>query len=326
MKRAVEILVFYIVFALTITSLTGCKKSIDLNNTEKKNIAIILKSNYGYYWGNLKMGAETASREFNVNIQFYAPDDEEDIEGQIKMVNKAVFEDKVDALVLAACDYNELVDVTKRVYSTGIPVILVDSELNTSEIHSYIGTDNYNAGKKAGNVIVDIAGKDCNIAIVNNTKTSRNAIQREEGLYSIISKYPNIEIVAKEYCLSDTKRAYSLTKDILSKNKNLDLIVALSETASEGSAQAVDEAGLQGKVKVVAFENTLYEIDMLEKGVIQSTIIQNPFSMGYLGVKNAVDVMGGERVEDRIFIDSKVIDRDNMYLPENQRLLFPMLK
>lgn len=178
----------------------------------------------------------------------------------------------------------------------------------------------------AGGVLIDIVGKNANIAIMNSIKGSRNAEQREEGLEKVISKYPGINVVSKAYCMSEAKRAYSLTKEILEGNKNINAIVALNEIASEGVAQAVEEMKLAGKVKIIAFESTLQEIDFIDKGVIQSTIIQNPFSMGYLGVKSAVDVMDGKPVEKVRYLESKVINKDNMYLPENQKLLFPLIK
>lgn len=325
MKRSVGVLVFCIML-INILNLIGCNKQVDINTGERKKVALVLRTNYGYYWGNLKIGAETAAREFNVDMIHYAPGDEEDVSEQIKMVNQALYEDKVDALLLSACDYKALVEVTEKAYDMGIPVVIIDSEVDTEKIHSYIATDNFKAGEMAGGVLIDVAGKNSNIAIMSFIKGSRNAEQREKGLEKVISKYPGINVVSKAYCMSDVKRAYSLTKDILEENKDINAIVALNEIASEGVALAVEEMKLQGRVKIIAFESTLQEIGFIEKGTIQTTIIQNPFSMGYLGVKSAVDVMDGKQVEKRRYIESKVINKDNMYLPENQKLLFPLIK
>jgi ribose transport system substrate-binding protein len=106
----------------------------------------------------------------------------------------------------------------------------------------------------------------------------------------------------------------------------VDAIVAMNEVAAEGVAQAIDEMNLEGKVKIIAFDSTLQAIDYMEKGIIQAIIIQNPLSIGYLGVKNAVDAMNGKKIESRIYINSTAIDKGNMYLPENQKLLFPFTK
>lgn len=328
MKKSIK-LIGICTLILCVFSLNSCSREEEQNIDRKKNIAFITRMNYGYHWANVKLGADAAAREFDVNIDYAAPNDEEDIEGQIRLVNEALDRDngkKVDALILAASDYKALVGVTEKAYDRGIPVIIIDSEVDTDKIHSYIATDNFEAGQKAGETLVNIAGTNCKVAIISFVKGTRNAEQREEGLMSIINKYPNIKIISREYCLSDVKLAYNLTKKIISNYDDIDAIVALNEIASEGVAQAVNEMNLSGKVKIVAFDSTLQEINFLEKGVIQATVIQNPFSMGYLGVKYAVEAMKGKQIEKRIYTDSKVIDKNNMYFPDNQKLLFPFTK
>lgn len=326
MKKIVKLFSIFLIFVY-ISSFAACSKSVDLN-TARKNIALIVKMNYGYHWGTVKLGADAAAREFNVDIDYSAPDDEDDIEGQIKLVNEVLDrkDKKIDALILAASDFKELVGVTERAYGMGIPVIIIDSEVDTKKIHSFIATDNFDAGEKAGNKLAGITDGSCRVAIMSFVKGTRNAEEREEGLMSVISKYPDIKVVAKEYCRSDTTLAYNLTKDIIAKNKEVNAIVAFNSISSEGVAQAIDDMKLGGKVKVIAFDSTLQEINFLEKGVIQATVIQNPFSMGYLGVKNAVDVINGKKVEKRVYTESRVIDKENMYLPENQKMLFPFVK
>lgn len=281
--------------------------------------------NSGYHWGTIKRGAEAAAREFNVNIEYSAPNDEGDVEGQIKLVNLAL-EKKVDALILAPSDYRAMADITKKAYNEGIPVVIIDSEVDTDKMHCYIGTDNLEAGEKAGNVLLSFIPKEGKIAIINFVKGSKNAEEREEGIKSVLAGSPKINIVANEYCYSDVNRAYSLTKEIISKYEDIDAIVALNALSSEGVAAAVSEMGLQGKVKVVAFDSTTSEIEFLEKGVIQAIVIQNPFSMGYLGVKSSVEIMNGKKVAKIISTGSKIIDKNNMDLPENQKLLFPFVK
>jgi ribose transport system substrate-binding protein len=313
---------------LYIFSLCACTRDISMNSTTK-NIALIVRMNNGYYWGSVKLGADAAASEFNVNVRYTAPEDEEDVEGQIRLVNSEL-DQKVDALILAASDYNALVGVTERAYGMHVPVIIIDSEVNTKKINSYIATDNYNAGIMAGNQLVKILeennGEKHQIGIMNFVKGTRNAEQREEGLLKAISQYEDIKIVAKEYCSSDKKLAFDLTHKIISENSDICAIVALNAISSEGVAEAIGEMNLAGSVKIIAFDSTPNEIDYLEKGVIQALITQNPFSMGYLSVKYAVDAINGVSVRDYYDTGSEIITKENMYLPQNQRLLFPFIK
>ncbi|QCX34012.1 substrate-binding domain-containing protein [Caloramator sp. E03] len=321
------LLTFCCLIILLQSCFTDKNMNVDVNNAHKKNIAFISKTNYGYHWATVKQGANVAAREFNVDIDFMAPDVEEDADEQINLVNNAIDnKDKVvDAIVLAASDYNKLVGVIEKAYQRNIPVIIIDSQVNTNKISSNIITDNFEAGKSMGNVLLDICGKTANIVIMSFVKGSINAKQREEGLNSVILKYPGIKIVSKEYCYSDTNLAYNIIKNILLKNNNIDAVIALNDIASEGVALAIDELNLEGKVKVIAFGSTTQELNYLEKSVINAIVIENPFSIGYLGVKFAVDAIENKKIPNKYLIETKVIDKNNMYLPENQRMLFPFV-
>jgi ribose transport system substrate-binding protein len=319
-KLCFGLILFIVIFLVSCIS-----KDTGLNIENKAKVALVLKMNTGYHWGTIKQGADTAAREFNVNLYFYAPLQEEDVEGQINLVNQAL-DENVDALILAASDFKELVEVTEKAYDKKIPVIIIESLVDTDKIHSYIATDNLDAGRKAGNALIEIAGPACNVAVMNFIKGTSNADDREKGLLEVIEDHPKINVVAKEYCLSDINLASKLTKKIISENENLDAIVALNSISSEGVAQAVEEMGLAGKIKIIAFDSTTREIDYLEEGIIQATVIQNPFSMGYLGVKYAVEMLNGNKIDSYFNTESKVITKENMYLKENQKLLFPFIK
>ncbi|HHW46835.1 MAG TPA: substrate-binding domain-containing protein [Clostridiales bacterium] len=310
---------------LAVACLASCAKNNDISIKEKSKIALVLKMNTGYHWSTIKQGADTAAREFNVNIYFYAPTREEDVNGQIELVNQAL-DAGVDGLILAASDFKQLVEVTEKAYDKKIPIIIIDSLVDTNKIHSYIATDNLDAGRKAGQALVEIAGTKCNVAIMSFVKGTSDADDRERGLFELINQYPSINVVAKEYCMSNMNRAKMLAREIISKNKNLDAIVALNSIASEGVAQVVEELGLDGKIKIIAFDGTINEINYLEEGIIHATVIQNPFAMGYLGVKYAVDMLNGNKIENYYKIEAKVITKENMYLQENQKLLFPFIK
>ncbi|NLM28297.1 MAG: ABC transporter substrate-binding protein [Clostridiaceae bacterium] len=304
----------------------GC---IDINNNlsapeQKKTVKIIAKRKKSEFWDVVRMGAEAAGKEFNVNVEFWGPTNELEIDKQIEMVREVINE-KVDALVLAACDYVRLVEPTEEVIAAKIPVIVIDSDLKSDKVKSFIGTDNVGAGYMVGKTLVDTIGKNGNVAVMSFIKGAASADQREEGFFNAIKDYPGINIVTTEYCSSNIDLSESLTYKILNEHgEDLDAIAALNADSTVGVARAIEKRGFAGKIRIVGFDSTPDEIDFLERDVIDSLIIQNPFSMGYLGVKYAVDVMNGKPVPKIVDTGSRVINKDNMYLPENQKLLFPL--
>jgi ribose transport system substrate-binding protein len=325
-SRFIKITVSGILVIIVILSLISCNKKQDSNNTNtRKNIEFIVKMRSGDFWSTVQLGANDAAKEFNVNMNFVAPDNEQDIEEQKKLVNDAI-DKKVDAIVLAASDYNKMAEVVNKAAINKIPVVIVDSGVNSDKPVSVISTDNLEAGKLAGEKLIENTGKNSRVAILSIVEGSESALKREEGVMSVLSKYPNVRLVSKEYCNSNEAMAESLTKSIIAMNSSLNGIVALNSAAALGASRALEELGLSGRIKLISFDGTILELQYLEKGVIQATVVQNPFIMGYLGVKYAAMAARGSSVPKTVNMDLKVIDKYNIYNTENQRFIFPFVK
>lgn len=292
---------------------------------KKMSVALILRMKHGDYWKTVKMGAEVAAKEFDVNLNFYAPDYEEDVLGQIQLVNQAIL-DGTDAIILAPSDPKALEVATAHHPTRSIPVITIDAEMKSPKVKSFIGTDNYDSGVKAGERMVRLVGKQGKVAILSYVTKAGNAQQREKGLLDELKRHPEVSIVAIKHALSDKERAREMTRDILETYPDIDGIVALNAPLSVGAAEEIDSRGLAGKVRVVAIDSPSEVLSYIQEGVIQATIIQKPFSMGYLGVKYAVDAWNRLPVPSRIDTGAKVIDLENMFWSENQKLLFPFVK
>ena len=307
---------------ILLATLFACSGS-NLSAQEKSvTIKMIVKKDNGSFWTVVKMGAEAAGKEFGVNVDFDGPADENDIDGQIRLVNESV-DKKPDALVLAAGDYVRLVGAVEKAYAEKIPVIIIDSDIKSNKTKGFIGTDNVDSGKKLGETLLKEVGDTCSIAVMSFIKGAANADQREEGFFEAIKAEPGVKLLSKEYSNSDENTAERLTEELVKKYPDIDAIVCLNAYGTTGTARAIEKLGLAGKVKIIGFDNTPEEISFMEKDVIQSLVTQNPFSMGYLGVKYALDVLNGETIPKSTNTDSKVINKDNMYLPENQKLVFP---
>lgn len=308
--------------ALTMMAFAGCEGS-DLSGVTKTPLIKVIVKNSNYdYWSVVKLGAEAAGKEFGVNVEYEGPTDERDIEGQIKMVQEAI-DQNADAIVLAASDYLKLVDVVEKAASVNIPVIIIDSELKSDMVKSFIGTDNVIAGNKLGEALVQKVGEKCSIGIMNFVKGAGSAVQREQGLLETLGKHKDIKILDKEYCSSSESLAQQLTEKIIKENPDIDAMVCLNANATVGTSAAIEKLGLTGKVKVIGFDSIPEEVSYMEKGTIQALVIQKPFNMGYQGVKYAYEALQGRNIPSRIDTGSTVIDMDNMYLPENQKLVFP---
>ncbi|MDP4096571.1 substrate-binding domain-containing protein [Paenibacillus sp. P96] len=291
--------------------------------TTPLQIDMIIKQKDSEYWNTVKLGAEVAAKEFNVKLNFRGPDRETDIEGQIKLMEASI-QAGPDAIILAAGDYMALAKITDQ--AIGIPVITMDAEVASARPVAFIGANNYASGQLAAERLSTLTGPEAEIGIVNFVKGARNADQRLEGLLDYLARYPGISIMETAYCGADQELAYRQAAAMLEKHPGLDAIVALSGEGGLGVGRAVREAGLVPKVKIVTFDSPPAVMEMLQEGTVQATVIQNPFSNGYLAVKQAVEYIQGLEVPDRTDTGTKLIDLNNMMWPENQKQLFPFVR
>lgn len=117
-------------------------------------IAVIAKSTVSDFWQNVRRGVKAAATEYNIEISFDGPENEEDYVAQNEMITSAVARG-VDVIVLSAIDYYESVDAVNAAVAAGVEVVMIDSGVDSDRISSFIGTDNYGAGRLAGEAALD---------------------------------------------------------------------------------------------------------------------------------------------------------------------------
>ena len=298
--------------------------TIIVNNPEKKTykIAFIPKTieSGNDFWTSLTDGAKLAAKENEIDLYISGANSEQDVEGQIENIEK-VLEMKPDALVLSPCSYSGMTYILEEVVERNIKLILIDSVIDKDLALSVVATDNFLAGKQLGKYASENISDEDKIGIIAHVEESSTAMEREAGIKSGLGKR-KANIVKTAYCGSSYDKAYSLTKELIENNPDVNVIFGTNEYASVGAARAVCESEREN-IKVYGFDNSLEEIKLLEQGVFDAIVIQKPFNMGYLGVMQALDVLENEKVEKNIDSGCKLIDKDNMYEEENQRLLYP---
>ena len=313
-----------LIIMLIVLILVSCTNNVITTPDNDITIRVIVKNQSHDFWAVVEMGTEAAGREFGVIVEYIGPANEEDIDGQVRMVEAAI-EDKVDAIVLAAIDYEKLVPAAEKAKDSGIPVIIIDSNINSDKMDSFIGTDNIDAGRVLGQSMIDVLGTDLDIAIVSFVKGAASSNEREIGVINAISQYPDINVLALLYCNSVEDIAQEKTIETIKKYPDIDAFVCLNAYATVGTARGIIELDKAGEIKIIGFDSTPEEISYLENDVIELLVVQNPFSMGYLGVKYALDAINGIPVPEKISTEAEVINKENMYLPENQKLVFPFV-
>jgi ribose transport system substrate-binding protein len=275
------------------------------------------------FWVTVKAGADSAGKELGAQVIWKGPAQETDIAGQIAIIEDYINK-KIEAIVLAACDTKALNALIDRAMDNGIPVITIDSGVDDDRPLSFIATDNIKAAELAADELARLVNYKGEVALMPHVPGAATTIMREEGFKKGLAKYPDLKLVAVQYSHSDVATAMSVMENILSANPRLAGIFPTNEAGVLGTVQALMARGKIGQVKVVGFDAADDEIAALRSGSVQALIVQDPFKMGYLGVKAALEAIAKRPIEKRIDTGVYVITKENMDTPAMRRLLYPL--
>lgn len=322
----------YIVFLL----LAGCTRqsgqttggSTSVGSTSGSpalRIAVAPKGTAYDFWKAVKAGAEKAGQENGAQILWNGPSKETDTAGQITIIEDFITQ-KVDAIVMAATNATSLAPTIQKATDAGIPVVTIDSGVNSDLPKSLVATDNEKGAAEAARQLAKLIGGPGKVGMLPFIKGAATSDAREKGFKDGLKAHPELTLVSTLYSDGQSDTAMRKTEDMLTAHPDLAGLFAANEPGAIGAAQVLRMRGKAGTVKLVAFDAGAPEIKGLEEGTIQALIVQNPFQMGYLGVQTAVKVKRGDPVEKRIDTGVTVVTRANMNEPAVQQLLYPMGK
>ncbi|MGE0758056.1 MAG: substrate-binding domain-containing protein [Pirellulaceae bacterium] len=289
-------------------------------------IAVIPKGASHEFWKSVHAGAEQAAQELgSVEIVWKGPALENDIAGQVEVVKNMVTR-QVDAICLAPNSSVALVDAVREANDEGIPVVIFDSGLGEgAEIVAYVATDNERAGQLAAQQLATAIGGKGDVIMLRYSAGSESTEQREKGFLDAISKIADIKVLSSDqYGGTTTKSAMDKAQQLLLRHQDeVDGIFAVCESNCNGTLEALEQSGLAGKVKFVAFDPSERLIAGLSSGKVHGIVLQDPVTMGYLAVKTAVAKLRGEQVEPRVSTGEFVATPENMQTEQYQKLLHP---
>ena len=300
-------------------SMGGCGTA-----TEQRTVAVIAKSVTSDFFHNMRNGVYAAATEYNVTVTFDGPENEEDYATQNRMIEQAV-EGGVDAIVLSAIDYTRSDAVVEEAVRRGVKVLTVDSNIGSSAVSLFIGTDNRDAGRAAALAALDDSSTErlVNIGLVNYTAETDNGRQRVEGFREYIDDIPNARVVAEITAESNTVSATQAALSLLQEYPQINVLVGFNEWMTLGVGNAIRQAGVADRVRGVGFDSNVLSVSMLETGEMDALIVQNPFAIGYLSIQNAEALLSGRTADTpELYTAVTTVNRENLFDENVQKILF----
>lgn len=283
-------------------------------------------ANDSEFWEVVKTGMRAGANEFGLSLDIQGAWAESDVEGQIRIIENILKYEPPTVLILAAADYIRLAPLVEEAVSAGVKVITMDSGVDSPLPRTFVATDNVEGGKKVALEMIRILEPGRKLAIVNHVRGTTTAIDRERGVREVLEKDGRYPVAGTWFTDNFADRAYAITGEILREHPDLGGILTMNEISTIGAAQALLDSGLAGTIRLVGFDNPLGRINLIEAGIIDAVVIQKPFNMGYLAVRAAMDAAKNGGLPPFIDTESVLITVENLYEPENQKLLFPFVE
>jgi len=292
------------------------------NTTQGTKVGFLAGVQDPFYF-TMQRGAQAAADRFGVELIPQIPP-KWDVTSQTPMLDAMVARGDLKYLFTAPVDKEAMIAPLQKANDAGLPIITVDTFIGDGDYVngpvkfplSFIASDNELGGKIACEALIKAIGGKGSIYIQNVKPGISSTDAREAGCKKVIEANSAVKLVGVDYNDDDPSKAQAQVEAVLQKYPDLGGIFGTNVFSAQGAGQVVQNKGLSGKVKVVAFDATETAIEMLKNGTVDMVIAQKPADMGYFAVEMAMANMNGvTSVPPHIPTGYQVITKDNMNDP-----------
>jgi ribose transport system substrate-binding protein len=292
--------------ALSLTSScgrTGKSKTIE--------IAFVVKALDSEWWQRVKSGAEEAAKaDPGVKLSVLAPEREVNIDQQVSILENQITKG-VSALAVAPAGASEVLPVLEHAKAAGIPVLIVDTDINWPSKLSYIGADNRRAGSIAGEFIVKTLEGNGKVAVIRGILGVATHEDRLAGFRDAIAKAPGIECIAVQPANSERTLGMSVMENMLTSHPDIRAVFATNDQMALGAVEAIAARNLTGKITIVGVDATSEAVRAVQAGRLTADVAMHPEVLGRNAVQAAIKAARGEPVEKRIDTGETLVTKEN---------------
>lgn len=276
--------VAFAVVVLALLSASGCKRH------SNKEVFYLIAANQGLpYWQTAASGFKQAAALYKVTARVVGPESY-DPQAELAELQKAAAA-KPGGILISVSDISVLQPGIDAAVAAGVPVITVDSDAEGSRRLYFIGTNNLEAGQMGGRRVVQKLGGRGNVVFFT-LSGQPNTDERLKGFKDAFASRPEVKVAEVVDIKGDVHVAFDKTQEMLGRTgaDKIDAFVSLESASGKMVADAVRRANATGR-EVLAFDVSQDVLDGIKGGVIDATIAQKPFTMGYVGLKALDDVL-----------------------------------
>lgn len=306
-----------IVAGILLLSAVGCNRP-QTTSDGRPTIALVVKTLNNPFFNDMQKGAEEAAKQLNVNLLVQAAEREVDVEKQMQIIENLI-QSKVSALVITPSGSKEIVPAIVKANQAGIPVVILDTRVNpealaaaNGKIAAFIGSDNLEGGKLAGELMVKTLGGKGKVAVLEGIPGHETGDSRLKGFRQAVAGSPGIEIVSSQTANWERDQGYSVFQNILQAQPEIQGLFACSDLMALGAVEAIRAAGKTGKITVIGFDAFSEARDAVRNNLMAATVAQFPADMGRQGVESAARLLKGEAIQQEITVKIELITKEKL--------------
>jgi len=281
-------------------------------------IAVVVMDQSDAYWQAVEEGAERAVELINKQNELSGDDEvvvtfdgagSNDIDAQINAIDAIVAENP-SAICIAAIDMVSCEPQLKVAQDSGIPVVMMDSGVESDLVTSLCGTDNAAAGRLAAEELAKAIGGQGEVAIVTHDLGMQTGKERLEGIEDAFAAQQGVRVTA--HIEQDAERpTEEQIEALLESDPQINGIVCTSEGTSEAALAALEKAGRED-IALVGFDSGKEQLSAVRDGREAGLVSQDPRAIGFASVTAAVRASLGDAVDRRIRTGYIWIDQNNV--------------
>jgi ABC-type sugar transport system substrate-binding protein len=283
---------------------------------DELKIGAALKPLDNTYFGAMAQGAEAAAEEYGVGITVVAATSLTDDAGQASQLASLDASGEYGCYIVNPVSPTNLLQPLTVISEKGQPVMNIDLPIDLDAaaeagvtVTSYMGSDNVATGAAAGEAMLGLVPEGGKVAAIGGLPADPGSLARIEGFSNAIEgKLDLIQTVASN---ADRLKAQQDAAAIIVANPDIAGFFTVSGDMSLGIQQAVDEAGLTGKIAVVGIDGTVPQLEQVRDGIQPAAVEQFPFLMGYQAVEACIAAVAGQEVPSSVPTPVLVVTQEN---------------
>lgn len=303
--------VFFFLFAFCCTM--ACNRGQDKTTAISPRVALVMKTLNNPFFIDMQRGAEEAAKRLGVDLIVQAPERDLDVEKQMQIVENLI-QTNLQALCITPSGSREIIPALAKTTERGIPILVVDTRLDSEataeagvQIKTFIGSDNVEGGRIAGEHVIELFGGKAKVAILEGVPGHETNESRLAGFHAAIAQAEGIEVVASQTANFERDQGFNVFQNILQAHPEVQALFACNDMMALGAIEAIAAAGKTGRIKVVGFDAVEDARTAIAAGTLAASVAQFPEEMGRLAMENAVNIIKGETLPAYIPVKIELI-------------------